>query len=228
MTFSPDGRHLLVWTGPSPAIHILSVPELTEVSVWLGDSGKITDVRYSCDGRHIVSVGWDGIRVWPVENVTRNVPVLAGHRHGISKTLFSPEDDWLVTASEDGTVRVWDTTTGVQRACLKHVLTVCDIDFSGDGTKLFSTDGTTVFCWSTDSWKRRRKLVWRFQKRHVRAISAFSNGSRVAFVLSDGGVGIWNTEKGHNVVPLDTGGEETISIVASDALGVIVAGCEKG
>jgi len=33
--------------------------------------------------------------------------VLRGHEDGVSSAVFSPDDRWIVTASEDGTARVW-------------------------------------------------------------------------------------------------------------------------
>src|SRR6185437_10634147 len=40
-----------------------------------------------------------------------DLPVLAGHVHGITAMSFDASGRWLATASRDGTARVWDSRT---------------------------------------------------------------------------------------------------------------------
>jgi len=46
--------------------------------------------------------------------------VLKGHRHGLNDCAWAPSGDLLATASDDCTVRLWDTTT-VRTTCLVTV-----------------------------------------------------------------------------------------------------------
>jgi serine/threonine protein kinase/WD40 repeat protein len=47
-----------------------------------------------------------------------DLPVLAGHVHGITAMSFDVSGRWLATASRDGTARVWDLTTRSAMAVL--------------------------------------------------------------------------------------------------------------
>ena len=49
-------------------------------------------------------------RVWGVES-GREIKQLAGHTRAIEFTAFSPDGKLLATASWDGTIKLWDTTT---------------------------------------------------------------------------------------------------------------------
>ena len=50
------------------------------------------------------------IRLWDVESGAETA-VLTGHTDGIGHVAWSPDGDLIVTASEDGTARIYDTQT---------------------------------------------------------------------------------------------------------------------
>jgi WD40 repeat protein len=71
----------------------------------------------------------------------------------------------LATAHHDGSVRVWDTTTGRQRVCIAraHDHPVLGVTFSPDGERLVSAGGgdnrVKVWDWQTDPPKLVRTLM---------------------------------------------------------------------
>lgn len=64
---------------------------------------------------------------------------LSGHTDLVPDVVFSPNGAFLASASQDKTVRVWDTATGICMAILEgHTSWVGTITFSPDGTRLVS------------------------------------------------------------------------------------------
>jgi WD40 repeat protein len=87
----------------------------------------------------------------PAERRTGGTPVpraevrLEGHRDYLATVRFSPDREKVVTASWDGTARVWDAATGKELAVLTgHELRVNLAVFSPDGLRVATagSDGT--------------------------------------------------------------------------------------
>jgi WD40 repeat protein len=76
---------------------------------------------------------------------------LAGHTNKITSIVFSPDGSVLATASEDKTIRLWDTASAPHlRATLAgHKDGVDELVFSPDGQRLASKDrDRTVRVWN--------------------------------------------------------------------------------
>jgi WD40 repeat protein/tRNA A-37 threonylcarbamoyl transferase component Bud32 len=74
---------------------------------------------------------------------------LKGHTHAVNNVAFSADGRRLASASDDGTVKVWDTRTGQESLTLKgHTSGVRSAAFSPDGRRLASaSDDRTVKLW---------------------------------------------------------------------------------
>jgi WD40 repeat protein/energy-coupling factor transporter ATP-binding protein EcfA2 len=135
------------------------------IRVWDTGSGRLLltqpsdqdalGVALSPDGLLVSGSGPEGsVHLWRVDEPTRPT-VLRGHQHSVRRTAFSPDGGRLVSASDDGTLRVWDTHTGAQL----HVLgaaadrVMWSAEFSRDGTKIVAgaQDGA-VLLWSADAF----------------------------------------------------------------------------
>ena len=77
--------------------------------------------------------------------------VPSGHTDGVTSVAFSP-DGLLASGSWDGTVRLWDTSTGAEVAVLEgHTRLVRSVAFSPDGLLASGSDDGTVRLWDTSA-----------------------------------------------------------------------------
>jgi WD40 repeat protein len=111
-------------------------------------------VAISPDGAYLATVG-DGSGVMVLDlpaSLAAGQPqplvTLAGHTSAPSGVAFSPDSSLIVTASQDGTAKVWDPTTGEEYFTLAgHTGTVNFPAFSPDGRRVLTTanDGTRIW-----------------------------------------------------------------------------------
>eukprot|EP00117_Sycon_ciliatum_P040637 scpid51466/ scgid4400/ WD repeat-containing protein 88; PQQ repeat and WD repeat-containing protein len=74
--------------------------------------GCIGCCRYSPNSKYIVTCGYDNLfAVWSTTDYGMYYKLKNGHDDWILAADFSDEEDWLATASRDGSVRIWTANT---------------------------------------------------------------------------------------------------------------------
>jgi len=142
---------------------------------------------------------------------------LTGHGGAVNSVAYAPDGRLLVTGSEDGTVRVWNTLTG-EEALPK--LQICDalvssVDFASDNKIAFGTNlGAVLVYYIVPGQMRCQRL--QSHAGRVIFVAFFSDSTRLASVSEDI-VRIWDTETGEQLrefVPIIPSGDYITSLEA--------------
>jgi WD40 repeat protein len=145
------GKEQLVFLGMSPDQgYFYAIDDTGLIHIWNADSGRllrtvqgplppVRNAVLSAHATHLaVSISRENVaRLYDCETGAERE--LAGHRDFVSGLAFSPDGSTLATGSIDGTIRLWDTTSGESIGSLPgHMQETTDVDFSPDGRTLAS------------------------------------------------------------------------------------------
>ena len=116
---------------------------------------------------------------------------LAGHA-GAVKTIQFVGHDRLITGSDDGTVRAWNTHVASSETLSRQTAAITDVAYALDGDLVASSsDDGTVALWQ----KGRNHLLLGHQDK-VRAVALAPDGSLLVSGGQDGSIRIWRTSDG--------------------------------
>lgn len=157
-----------------------------------------------------------------------------GHTRSISSVKFSPNGNYLASASADMTVKLWDPHTGTHVATLpmEHTHGISDIAWSPDSKFLVSaSDDKNLILWDIE---KQQKCVKFEGHRHFVFCANFNNHSN-QIVSGDyaGHLIIWDVRAGSQRKEIKTAHREPISSVDFNPVdtvedGYIVSGSYDG
>ncbi|MET8762907.1 WD40 repeat domain-containing protein [Lentzea sp. NPDC004782] len=127
---------------------------------------------------------------------------LRGHTGHVNTVAFNADGHTVVTASHDGTAKLWDTAQGKEIATLTgHQSTVNAAAFSPDGRTVATASWDhTARLWNSDD--RAGRAVLSGHAREVNAVAFSHDGTLVATASTDRTAKIWDVRTGAEVTTL--------------------------
>ena len=124
------------------------------------------------------------------------VRTLTGHAFGVQCCAVSPDGTWIVSASGDHTLKIWDVASGTERTTLSgHTYSVNGCAVSPDGTWIVSASrDRTLKIWDVASGTERATLTG--HNYWVDGCAVGPDGTWIVSVSTDNTLKIWDVASG--------------------------------
>ncbi|OBS29589.1 hypothetical protein FPOA_03526 [Fusarium poae] len=134
-----------------------------------------------------------------VDDLSTPIHSLEGHISLIKDIKFSYDGRLLASASEDGTIRIWDVATGESIHVLRgNNYWVYSVSFSGSNYRLASASADTVIIWDAETGEHINSIHNQTTSSDVifRPSVALSKGGEWVCSSALEGFKLWNSETG--------------------------------
>ena len=157
---------------------------------------------------------------------SKSLPLVTfvGHRSSVRNAAFSPDGTRVVTASDDGTARIWNVSTEKPVTLpLQHQGPVTAVAFSPDGKRVVTaSNDNTARLWDASSGKRVAPPLE--HQGIVYDVTFSPDGTRVVTAISDNTARIWDVRTGQPVTaPLLHEGPVVAATFSADGMKVVTA-----
>ncbi len=132
----------------------------------------------------------------------QTVLVLSGHTGGINQASWNASSNQILTASADGTARVWDATSGTELIALSgHTDSVNQAIWNTDESLILTaSDDGTARVWDAETGSEFMALP--LQAKAITQALWMGNEERILTVDAERTVGVWDVKSGTNILTL--------------------------
>jgi len=182
----------------------LQTPIVTEMD-------KISCIAISKTGKFMVAATDTVLSIW--DNVQDSVKthisssqVLSGHTKKVTGCCFSSDEKYVISSSEDKTVKVWLVESGEEvYHLIGHIKAVTCVAASPTGNwAISSSKDSTLIIWDLGSGKAKKKIKDKNKYAYEWVKCEISpSGSLIASLSVDGIVKVWDPLSGEILLSID-------------------------
>jgi WD40 repeat protein len=219
--FSPDGQHVIT-ASRDRTVRVWDVKTGRQVvQLQTTHQSRFGLIQFSPNSQQIVTTSGtlyepsssenrlkdNLVQVWDAKT-GKEMYVLQGHLNSVYSAQFSPNGQYIVTASADRTVRIWDAKTGRELEKLQgHESSVFSAQFSPDGQRIATASwDKTVRLWDLNNpqniiqFKGHKGSIFSLEfSPNSRQLITTSSPYQYSFVLSDRTDKLWDRKTGQEV-----------------------------
>ncbi len=198
-----------------------------------GHAAAVRSVRFSANGRLIVSGGHDNtLGIWDAQQA-KLLKTMRGHAGWVRSCTFTADGDWVLSGSHDHLAKLWNVEGYEEQRILRarllegHADAILSAHFSPDGQSVVtSSRDRTAKTWSVASGQQLSS----FDEGHEFLTSTaifLPGGKRVLTAAADNTARIWDVTTGTQALRMDHTGRSAAAAISHDGKFVLTGGDDK-
>jgi len=153
---------------------------------------QVNRLCISPDKRFLAAAGHHSVKLYDIKSTNPN-PLLTfeGHTNNITGVQFHCEGKWMVTSSEDGTVKIWETRSATIQRSYNHGSAVNDVVIHPNQGEIISCDrGGSIRIWDLAENNCSHQLIPE-EEVPIASVTIASDGSILCAGSNTGNVYVW-------------------------------------
>ncbi|ROW00821.1 hypothetical protein VMCG_06484 [Cytospora schulzeri] len=154
---------------------------------------QVNRLCISPDKRFLAAAGHHTVKLFDIKSTNPN-PLLTfeGHTGNITGVAFHCEGKWMVTSSEDGTVKIWETRSGTIQRSYNHGSPANDVVIHPNQGEIISCDRSgSVRVWDLAENNCSHELIPE-EDVSVSSVTVATDGSLLCAANNNGNVFVWS------------------------------------
>ncbi|CCE66040.1 hypothetical protein TPHA_0O00710 [Tetrapisispora phaffii CBS 4417] len=155
---------------------------------------QVNKLEITNDKKLLAAAGSNNIKLYDV-NTSNSNPIASfdGHKNNVTSINFQVENKWMVTSSEDNTIKLWDIRSPSSPRTYKHNCPVNEVIIHPNQGELISCDKDgNIRIWDLGENQCTHQLTPEDNDISIQSISLANDGSMLVAANNKGNCYVWD------------------------------------